>query len=344
MNQDEFEHKLDDLLRQIIAERESMRDSSERARELIVQSKRMGVERQYDELDQAFNELIRSVYRDAEGRVVEQLAVTADAGWDSEVWLTHEPPERDDCPPPLLRFGELSGGGRDAPTYRLPAMLPFFGSGHLVVLTDDAGVQEAFGCLNSILFRALMVTPPGRTKAVLLDTREAGRAFAQVRSLVPSACHQPVKLWDASEIHLLLGELLTHVETINRDVLVGRAGDVLTHNRSGAKPPVGYRILALSGFPGGLDEEGMRLLSLLASNGPAAGVQMVVVADIGAVEEVNEIFGRQSLVVRRTEGGFRVMQEQLILAGLSLDQLPEPPTAWMKRAAAKIEERIEFGR
>lgn len=335
VDQQEFDHHLHFMLQRIILENDAFAETRKSARHTLEEMQNDRVSESFSAQDSEIDELVRATCTRPDGQVAENLSIVTAAPWEPDAWATFEPAESQDPVPLMTRVGILKGGQAPA-KYAIPALVPFLGAANLVIMAKGPAIRTARAALNALLFRSVISVRPGRCRLYLVDTREAGRVFSQTRRLVPTLCRQPSNLWDPQEIHRLLGDLVSHIEQVNRDHLAGQYVDIRDYNANGGGDPLSYRVVALTDFPEGINQDGARLLRMIGTNGPSAGIQLAMVVDtaLGDSEKLIDAIRDTSTIVRLGEDGqFRVDHPQLAPASLTFDALPKEIPSWILQLA-----------
>ncbi|MGC5050370.1 FtsK/SpoIIIE domain-containing protein [Micromonospora sp. DT48] len=155
-------------------------------------------------------------------------------------------------PPPFVRVGTAA----PLDDARFPALVPMFGSGHLVV-DADAHDPRVAGLLRAVLLRVLAATPAG---ALLVRTVDAtGVALAPFAALGDAGVLAPPAT-DADGLQAVLAEA-------ERWVAPESAGP-RRHDRS--------LLLVLAALPEPHRPSDLARIEALAEQGPAAGLHLVV--------------------------------------------------------------------
>ena len=229
----QFKNHLHHLLQSIIRENQAFGDSRRDAWNSLEEIQNDEVQSSLAKLDQDLQDLVQAACTGSEGSVADHLTKVVSEPWAERAWTGFNAPGPADAVPTLTRIGDFTGGEAPA-SYTIPAMVPFLGSANIIVMAEGPGLQLARQGMNALLIRSVLSVRPGRCRAYLVDTQEAGRVFSKTRRLVPTVCRQPANLWDPNEIHGLLGDLVSHIEQVNRDHLAGRYADIREYNAHGA--------------------------------------------------------------------------------------------------------------
>ncbi|GLF98581.1 TerD family protein [Streptomyces yaizuensis] len=213
----------------------------------------------------------------AESEVVEPALPPACARWDNPVWHGYRAP---DGPPLAVRLGDLTLP--EAPGLIIPFLvrLPlerglWVDSGHTssaAPLLDGDGLRRAaLDCAVAHAARLAAVHPPGDLTLHVVDP--AGTGAAALAPLVASGVLTAPPAAGAQGVAATLAHLTERVDLVTM-ALRGGAPDALPPGLD----PAG-QLLIVNDFPHGFDDRSVARLRYLADEGPAAGVQLLLVAD-----------------------------------------------------------------
>nr|WP_240956470.1 FtsK/SpoIIIE domain-containing protein [Micromonospora sp. HNM0581] len=174
-------------------------------------------------------------------------------GWAGAPLDTVEPEQAaGEGPPPFVRLG-VAAPLDDA---RYPALVPLFGSGHLVV-DADAHDPRVAGLLRAVLLRALATTPAGALLVRAVDG--TGAALASFAALGDAGLLAPPAT-DAEGLHAVLAE----------------AERWVTPDTSGRRRHDRSLLLVLAALPEPHGQSDLARIEALAEQGPTAGLHLVV--------------------------------------------------------------------
>lgn len=277
MSDDPFAHALDLKLTGLRLESAGVEAGLARCETLDAQATLSRRDAALRAADDAFLALLDDAHRDSRGGVDADLARASAAAWDADLWARHEPPATDANLPRVSRMGQLRVPASDTV---LPALVPFLGSGNIAFVCDSDGLERGRRAASALVFRALVTAPPGRVHLYLVDAAGSGNAFHELNRFADPVRQRPGKdtRWPAS-LDAVLGELEAHIHEVNDRYLAGQYPDLWTYNQEPKELQQNYRILAVSDLPYRFERAHIERLSLIARNGPRAGVFVVAVVD-----------------------------------------------------------------
>jgi S-DNA-T family DNA segregation ATPase FtsK/SpoIIIE len=229
----------------------------------------------------------------AQNRIREQQArfrrqVDAELGvlarpWDDPGWATYSPSSE----APLAwsrvtRLGTfqqvlaLGADGRE--TAEFPALIPILGHRSLVIRGPGSALGPARALLQSIAFRLLVSTPPGRVRFTLIDHVGVGQNLRLLLEL--DEMIRGRSAWSSTaDIAESLREVRKMMEDIVQTRLINRHDNIETYNVEAGVDGEPYRVVVISDFPKGFKDEAIEHLQSIIENGPRAGIYVLAAWD-----------------------------------------------------------------
>jgi hypothetical protein len=274
---------------EVIREEKERRVKEEKARrEEISQAAQEEKEKRLKETLDACNEQIDEAAEAA--RQVSQETDPCEAlPWDDPFWQAYAPLSDVSHGPRLSRLGTLrlnlsmDETGQVAKSERqrtieVPAMVPIIGEGNLFLVGEDTGMNHLRDVLQSTALRLLAAVPPGRMRLTLVDPVGLGQNFSELLNLDefvsgPRAWHEK------KQIKAALEDLTKHMSTVIQKYLTNEHETIEAYNEVAGEVAEPYRLLLVSDFPAGFDDEAAQRLLSIAKNGPRLGVYVLLTWD-----------------------------------------------------------------
>ncbi|MEV8512050.1 TerD family protein [Dactylosporangium sp. NPDC051484] len=201
------------------------------------------------------------------------LAVTLPApmaGWDSPAWRGRLPPPTTAA---AIRVGELHVP--EAPQLRIPLLFRLPLTRALWIDSANVDRPAAVSMARSIVVRLLAAHPAGWLGVSVADLAGGGTAALALdpTGAPGSGRLSPPVATTPQQLNALLDNLVDRVDLVQMAMRAGTVG-TLPGTIDG-----GRRLLVLHDFPYGFDERSVAQLQYLLSEGPAAGVHLLMVAD-----------------------------------------------------------------
>lgn len=165
--------------------------------------------------------------------------------------------------------------------FSLPLLLKYPDQGSLLVETAKTGFEEAVGTLNTVLFRLLAGSPPGKVSFTIIDPAGLGQNFAGLMHLADYEDNQiNGRIWTQSaQIEDKLAELNEHMEKVIQMYLRNEYATITEYNTQAGAAAEKYHFLVVAGFPINFTETAARRLLNIAVSGARCGVYLLVVWD-----------------------------------------------------------------
>lgn len=207
-------------------------------------------------------------------------------------------PHLDGLAPGVVRIGNLLiDEVKDADS--IPAMIPLrsissdsqnIGAGHIAIAsTNQDNRLASVAALQSIAVRAITSFPARKLRGIFIDPVGMGNSFP-FKSF-PQLISGPKTYTRSDEISEQLRSLTVHVEQVIQKYLGSDFNTIEEFNaeKSFIKEP--YRYLFIADFPAGFDNNALEDLKSLLTNGPKAGVYVVLHIDQSLEKPRNFDFG-----------------------------------------------------
>lgn len=182
--------------------------------------------------------------------------------------------------PLFVRIGQFEESSRWQ-QLTMPALLPFVGSGSLLVETSGFAKTRAVKCIQSLLLRLLATIPPGKLRFIFVDPVGLGQNVAAFMHL---ADHDEAlvtgKAWtEPQHIEQRLADLTEHMENVIQKYLRNQYATIEDYNAQAAEIAEPYRVLVALDFPTNFTDVAARRLVSIAQNGPRCGVYCAILYD-----------------------------------------------------------------
>ncbi len=217
-----------------------------------------------------------------------------------------------------------------AAQFSVPLGLTFPGQGSLLLETNDAGGQQVSDALNSIIFRLLATTPPGKLAFTIIDPVGLGQNFAGLMHL---ADYEETlinrRIWtQRDQIEERLAELNEHIEKVIQMYLRNEYETITEYNAQAGSVAEKYHFLVVADFPAGFSDMAAKRLQSIATSGARCGVFTLIHWDHRQPmpDGFSEDDLRQSSIPLRREKGHFVLSQFATAQGLNLT-LDPPPSA-----------------
>jgi S-DNA-T family DNA segregation ATPase FtsK/SpoIIIE len=201
--------------------------------------------------------------------------------WSDPRWLAESPKYVPESTERMTRLGTFElqiDTGRTTWSPTLPALLPLFGRAHLFIQSAPPAHSTARGLLQSVALRMLAAVPAGRLRMTLIDPVGLGQNVSTLLELNENVRGRAA--WaDPRTINEALSELVGNMSMIFQTRLKNEYADVEAFNRSAGAEAEPYRVIVISDFPNGFNDEGLGLLQSIAEKGPKAGTYLLVMWD-----------------------------------------------------------------
>lgn len=259
-----------------------------------------------------------------------------------EVDLSTLPPREGDGAR-SARFGELSVNLQElagklpadsrlslpgGPEFHLPLTLAFPDGGNIVLESDGDGRERAIAALNSLVFRLLAGTPPGRLKLTLIDPVGLGQSFAGLAHLADyENSVLSHRIWTQREqIEKRLSDLNEHVEKVIQMYLRNDFANIAEYNEHAGNIAEKYHFVVIADFPANFSDTALKRLQSLVTTGPRCGVYTFLHRDLRHEAPESALLlddlRRPATVIRVDREG-PALPEPLPGVRLSLDAPPE---------------------
>lgn len=210
--------------------------------------------------------------------------------WESPAWADWHPParvpdtvrfavaslDRDQLEPLLPRDPRLALPPGLA--LSVPLAVAFPEPGSLLLETGKTGRAQAIAVLNTMIFRLLLASPPGRIAFTLLDPVELGQSFAGFMHL---ADHEESlingRIWTQDrQVEQRLADLNEHMEKVIQTYLRTEHRTLDAYNAQAGALAEKYRFLVIADFPAGFTELALGRLLSIAASGARCGVYTLI--------------------------------------------------------------------
>lgn len=200
--------------------------------------------------------------------------------WLDPFWETYQASQTDFVPK-LTMLGTLVERNIWS-ELRVPALIPFIGSGNLLLEAYGGAKDLAVEGLQAFMLQLLATMPPGKVQFLLLDPVGLGQNVAgfmrldkYLEELVgPRAWTEP------NHIEQRLADVTEHMENVIQKYLRNQYEDMETYNLEAGEVAEPYRIVVAVNFPVNFSESASRRLVSIAANGARCGVHVLATVDM----------------------------------------------------------------
>jgi DNA segregation ATPase FtsK/SpoIIIE, S-DNA-T family len=213
-----------------------------------------------------------------------------------------------------------------------PLSLLFPAQGSILFESGKSGGDDALGAINSIIFRLLATTPPGKLSFTIFDPVGLGQNFS---SLMHLADYEEgsinSRIWTQSaQFEEKLAELNEHMEKIIQMYLRNEYATIAEYNAQAGSVAEKYHFLVIASFPVNFSDTAAKRLRNIAANGARCGVFTLIHWDQrNAVPQdfVPDELRKNSVCLVRTDSGFELSNWRSPGIRLLLDAPPPPEFA-----------------
>jgi S-DNA-T family DNA segregation ATPase FtsK/SpoIIIE len=277
----------------------------------------------------------------------EQLRAANDAAgkifpaWDDESWKNWTPPLEFQNAAKFARLesavDKFAGAIPKNPRLKWPGpeiisaplSLIFPAQGSILFETGKSSGDDAFGAINSIIFRLLATTPPGKLSFTIFDPVGLGQNFSALMHLADyEEGSINSRIWTQSaQFEEKLAELNEHMEKIIQMYLRNEYATIAEYNAQAGSVAEKYHFLVIASFPVNFSDTAAKRLRNIAANGARCGVFTLVHWDQrNALPQdfVPDELRKNSVCLVHTSRGFELADRQPGGMQLLLDS-PLPP-------------------
>ena len=217
-------------------------------------------------------------------------------------------------------------------TISAPLSLIFPAQGSILFESGKTAGDDALGAINSIIFRLLATTPPGKLSFTIFDPVGLGQNFS---SLMHLADYEEgsinSRIWTQSaQFEEKLAELNEHMEKIIQMYLRNEYATIAEYNAQAGSVAEKYHLLVIASFPVNFSDTAAKRLRNIAANGARCGVFTLIHWDqrnTPPQDFVPDELRKNSVCLVRTEGGFELAGWRSPGIRLLLDTPPPPEFA-----------------
>jgi len=211
--------------------------------------------------------------------------------------------------------------------FSAPLQLTHPDQGSILFETGNTGRDEAVGVLNNLIFRLLMLAPPGRISFTILDPVGLGQNFSGVMHLADYGERLiNNRIWtQPAQIEEKLGELNDHMEKVIQMYLRNEYETIAEYNAAAGNIAERYHFLVVADFPSNFSELAVKRLQSIATSGARCGVYSLIHWDtrIGQPEGfVPEVVRKSNICLTNRGGTFSFTGRSM--PGLQITMDPQP--------------------
>jgi DNA segregation ATPase FtsK/SpoIIIE, S-DNA-T family len=231
-----------------------------------------------------------------------------------------------------------------------PLALVFPAQGSILFESGKSGGDEAFDAINSIIFRLLATTPPGKLSFTIFDPVGLGQNFSALMHLADyEDGSMNSRIWTQSaQFEEKLAELNEHMEKIIQMYLRNEYATIAEYNAQAGSVAEKYHFLVIASFPVNFTDTAAKRLRNIAANGARCGVFTLIHWDQRNTvpqDFVPDELRKNSICLVNTSRGFELADRQPAGMKLVLDSPPPPEfsTEFLNRIgeSSKNSNRVE---
>jgi len=277
-------------------------------------------------------------------RTANDAAEKAFPAWDDASWKNWRPPLEFQNAAKFARLEsaveKLAGALPKNPRLKWPGpeiisaplSLLFPSQGSILFETGKSAGDEAFGAINSVIFRLLATTPPGKLSFTIFDPVGLGQNFSALMHLADyEEGSINSRIWTQSaQFEEKLAELNEHMEKIIQMYLRNEYATIAEYNAQAGSIAEKYHFLVIASFPVNFSDTAAKRLRNIAANGARCGVFTLIHWDQrNAVPQdfVPDELRKNSICLVNTSRGFELADRQPPGVQLVLDPPPPPEFA-----------------
>jgi DNA segregation ATPase FtsK/SpoIIIE, S-DNA-T family len=211
--------------------------------------------------------------------------------------------------------------------WQVPLMRPMPGAISTILEAPGESRAQALAGVQSIVARLLLECPPGKVRLTLMDPVGLGQSFAGFMHLADEM-EQLVgeRIWtEARQIEQKLTDLTEHMETVIQKYLRDEFATIADYNAQAGQLAEPLRVVVMSDFPAGLNEEATRRLASILQSGARCGVHLLLLRDparpLPESLKVEDLHRACRRIVWR-DGAFRVDEPGLEQVTVTLESPP----------------------
>jgi hypothetical protein len=291
---------------------------------------------------------LESDWKNSVSPLCEQLRAANDAAekvfpaWDDASWKNWTPPADFQNAAKFARLesavDKFAGALPKNPRLKWPGQeiisaplsLVFPAQGSILFETGRSSGDEAFGAINSVIFRLLATTPPGKLSFTIFDPVGLGQNFSALMHLADyEEGSINSRIWtQTAQFEEKLAELNEHMEKIIQMYLRNEYATIAEYNAQAGSVVEKYHFLVIASFPVNFSDTAAKRLRNIAANGARCGVFTLIHWDQrNAVPQdfVPDELRKNSVCLVHTSRGFELANYQPSGMKLLLDSPPPPP-------------------
>ena len=216
--------------------------------------------------------------------------------------------------------------------FSVPLALGYPLDGSILFETGKTGEKEAVGAINTIIFRLLAATPPGKVSFTIFDPVGIGENFAALMHLADyeeRAINS--RIWtQTNQFEEKLAELNEHMEKVIQMYLRNEYATIAEYNAHAGTIAEKYHFLVVASFPVNFSDTAARRLRNIAASGARCGVYTLIQWDQRHAlphDFVPDEIRKNSVSLAHTEMGFQFSDWRRPGTKLFLDPPPSPEFA-----------------
>ena len=162
--------------------------------------------------------------------------------------------------------------------FSVPLSLAYPLGGSILFETNKGGETEAVTAINSIIFRLLSTTPPGKLNFTIFDPIGLGQNFAALMHLADyEEATINSRIWtQTTQFEEKLAELNEHMEKVIQMYLRNEYATIAEYNKQAGSIAEKYHFLVIASFPVSFSDAAAKRLRNIAANGARCGVYTLI--------------------------------------------------------------------
>lgn len=216
--------------------------------------------------------------------------------------------------------------------FALPLVLTYPQQGSVLFETTRGGNEAVVAALNSIIFRLLAASPPGKASFTIIDPIRLGENFAGIMHLADFEDNLiNGRIWtQPAQIEQRLADLNEHMEKVIQMYLRNEYATIAEYNAQAGNIAEKYHFVVIADFPANFSEAAARRLLHIAASGARCGVYTLIHWDhrqSALPEFFPEELRKNSVCIQANGGQFALAQPALAGTRVLPDAPPAPELA-----------------
>lgn len=208
--------------------------------------------------------------------------------WNSDYWNTHQPialGQSEDKVPRHIYLGDIPSEKQKTtinnqahftsrPLENVPAIVPFIGSKHILVISDSVSKTLALQIITSIVARIAITFPVLSARLTMIDPYGLGANFPF--KYLPESIRGNTVYSESDEIRSQMRDLTEHLRRVTQRYLARDYSNIEDYNKDAGELVEPYRILCVADYPAKFDNDAMDRLQSVAEKGVPTGTYIIM--------------------------------------------------------------------